>query len=180
MARQSMRPCGPAAPARRRPLLPPPASHAAMCARSGAVRARVRARPAGLSEPSAAAACLPPPRGALRPPRRPPPPPLPPVPALRPAAARRSLGWRLLPPPGAARAVQVAALPRKREAERRAPGFQVPSPRPAPRGAGPRARDAPPRGTARTAGRPPLRGPGLAKGDLPLPGSQTQAGAPAG
>lgn len=60
------RPCGPAAPARRRPLLPPPASHAAMCARSGAVRARVRAQPAGRSGPSAAAA---------RPPPPPPPPP---------------------------------------------------------------------------------------------------------
>ncbi|XP_077793561.1 uncharacterized protein LOC106999025 [Macaca mulatta] len=64
-------PCGPASPTRRRPLLPPPASHAAMCVRSGAVRARVRAQPAGQSEPSAAAAvCPPPPRGALRPPRR--------------------------------------------------------------------------------------------------------------
>lgn len=57
-------PCGPAAPARRLPLLRPPASHAAMCARSGAVRARVRARPAGQSEPSAAAACPPPRRAA--------------------------------------------------------------------------------------------------------------------
>lgn len=57
-------PCGPAAPARRLPLLPPPASHAAMCARSGAVRAWVRARPAGQSEPSAAAACPPPRREA--------------------------------------------------------------------------------------------------------------------
>ncbi|XP_032707654.1 basic proline-rich protein-like [Lontra canadensis] len=154
-------PCGPEAPTRRCPLLPPPASHAAMCARSGAVRARGRARPAGQSEPSAAAACPPPPRCALRPPRRrlqPPPPPLPPpwpgaVPTLR-CGVLRSLALRLLPPPGAARAVQVTALPRKQEAERWAPGFPGPLPAPSAARAGPRTQDAPPRGTVRTAGRP--------------------------
>ncbi|XP_036705048.1 probable E3 ubiquitin-protein ligase DTX3 isoform X2 [Balaenoptera musculus] len=50
-----------------------------MCVRSGAVRARVRAPPAGQSEPSAAAACPPPRRAAPcslhAAARRPPPPP---------------------------------------------------------------------------------------------------------
>lgn len=73
---------------------------------------------------------------------------------------------RLLPPPGAARAVQVTALPRKREAGRWAPGFPGPLPAPSAVRAGPRARDAPPRGTVRTGGSP-CKG----KGKHPLPGS---------
>lgn len=159
---------------RRRALTLPCAPAAARCGRGcapavGAARTeRSRGRP-------------PPPRGALRPPRRPPPPP--PrgrVPSLRGArsAGLRSLDLRLLPPPGAARAVQVIPLPRKREAERRAPGFPGLLPTPSAAGAGPTARDAPPRGTVRPwAGRPyaaPLR----AQGDRPSPGSGTQIGTP--
>lgn len=88
----------------------------------------------------------------------------------------RSLALRLLPPPGAARAVQVTALPRKREAERGAPGFPGPLPAPRAARAGPRTRDAPPRGTVRTAGRP-YTAPARGKGDRPLPGSGTRTGA---
>lgn len=56
-----------------------------MCARSGAVRARVRAGPAGQSEPSAAAACPPPRRAA---------------PSSLHAAARRRRRRLFLPPAG--------------------------------------------------------------------------------
>lgn len=66
---------GAARSSRRRP------SHAAMCVRSGAVRARVRAPPAWQSESSAAAACPPSRRAApfsLHAAARRPPPPLPP------------------------------------------------------------------------------------------------------
>lgn len=175
-------PCGPVAPrpqpgaacsSRRRPLTRPCAPAAARCGPG--------ARPAGGAERAERGCRLPPSAARRAAPSTPPAAASPArgrAPSLLPAAARRSLGLRPVPPPGAARAVQVAALPRKPEAERRAPGFQVPSPRPAPRGAGPRARDAPPRGTVRAAGRPPLRSPGLAEGDLPLPASQTQTGAP--
>lgn len=52
-----------------------------------------------------------------------------------------------------------------------APGAWVPDPLPTPSAvrAGPRARDAPPRGTVRSAGRPPLCGPGQGKGRPPRP-----------
>ena len=153
-----MRPCGPG-PA---PPAPPAAGLSRCHVRPQRRGAGPGARPAGGAEraerscrlPSSAA------RGALQPPRRRPPPaaaaasssPQPgAVPPLS-SAVQRPLGLRLLPPPGAARAVQVTALPRKREAEHRAPGFPRPLPAPSAARAGPRARDAPPRGTVPTAG----------------------------
>lgn len=125
-------PCGPAAPARRRPLLPPSASHAAMCARSSAVRARVRARPAGQSEPSAAAAGPPPRCRALRPPRS--------CRLFLPAAERSPSPFRrsALPPfatSASARCGSGGAGNRAApETGGGAPGAQVPSPRPELRG----------------------------------------------
>lgn len=150
-----MRPCGPG-PA---PPAPPAAGLSRCHVRPQRRGAGPGARPAGGAERaerscrlSSSAA-----RGALQPPHR----------RRRrlslpragccprsPSAVQRSLGLRLLPAPGAARAVQVTALPRKLEAERRAPGFPRPLPAPSAARAGPRARDAPPRGTVPTAGRP--------------------------
>ncbi|CAN0451029.1 unnamed protein product [Rangifer tarandus platyrhynchus] len=150
-----MRPCGPG-PA---PPAPPAAGLSRCHVRPQRRGAGPGARPAGGAERaerscrlSSSAA-----RGALQPPRR----------RRRrlslpqagccprsPSAVQRSLGLRLLPAPGAARAVQVIALSRKLEAERRAPGFPRPLPAPSAARAGPRARDAPPRGTVPTAGRP--------------------------
>lgn len=172
-------PCGPAAPrpqpraarsARRRPLTLP----CAPAARGAGPSAR---RPARQSEPSAAAACPPPARCALH------------------AARRRRL---FLPSAGAVRcssqlrrsaisgfATSASARCGSGGAGNRAapetgggaPGAWVPGPLPTPSAAraGPRAGDAPPRGTVRTAGRPPAL-PRLvrAKGDLPLPGSPTR------
>lgn len=147
VAPRSMRPCG-----RRRPLTRPCAPAAAWCGPG--------ARPAGLAR-----------RGC----RCPPPPPPPAPPAL---AAPAAPSAPLLPPPrrrpararpatcASARcgsAAQVTALPRKRGAERRAPGFPGPLPAPSAARAGPRARDAPPRGTVPTTtrARPGTRGPSL-------------------
>lgn len=134
MAPLSMRPCGPS-PA-------PPASHAAMCARRGAQPARVCGQPARRAARAAACRLPPPPCAALH------------------AAASRSRCRRPTVRPetsASARcgsAVQVTALPRKREAERRAPGFPGLLPAPSAARAGPRAPDAPPRGTAPIADHP--------------------------
>lgn len=157
MAALSMRPCGPGpappAPPAAGPLTLPCASAAARCGPGCAPRRRGRASRAQLPP-----ALL---RGARRPSASTPPPAarrrlfLPPAGCYPSSQLRRSanaLGLRLLPPPGAARAVQVTALPRKREAEHRAPGFPRPLPAPSAARAGPRARDAPPRGTVPTAG----------------------------
>lgn len=150
MAPLSMRPCGPgpAPPA-------PPAAGVSRChvrpqrcgpgcapgRRGRASRAQLPPAPSAAPRRALHAAAAPSsPQPAAGPPLR--------------TAGLRSLGLRLLPPPGAARAVQVTALPRKREAERRAPGFPGLLPAPSAARAGPRARDAPPRGTVRTAGRP--------------------------
>ena len=184
MAPLSMRPCGPG-PA---PPAPPAAGLSRCHVRPQRRGAGPGARRAGWAEraerscrlPSSAARC------ALQSPRRRPPPPPPPLPSPRRVPyllsvpqLLGSLGLRLLPPPGAARAVQVTVLPRKREAERRAPGFPGLLPAPSAARAGPRARDAPPRGTVPTAVRPFAVPPG-GKGACPLPGSGTRTGAPGG
>ncbi|CAD7675486.1 unnamed protein product [Nyctereutes procyonoides] len=184
-------PCGPAAPARRSraPGLPRSGSRAPGLPRS-------RRRPLTLPCAPAAARCGPgdapgrrgrasraPPPAPRRPlpaARSPPPPPPPPGRAPEPSPPRRSAparppARRLRPPPGAARAVQVTALPRKREAERRAPGLPGPLPAPGAARADPRTRDAPPRGTVRTA-----RSPGSGKAAPPLTWARDSAGAPGG
>ncbi|XP_047411747.1 atherin-like [Sciurus carolinensis] len=164
-------PCGPAAPA----PPAPPAARLSRCHVRPQQRGAGRVRPAAQAErsgPSAAAACPPPPPAPCSPP------------AASPAGRRSSspLGrcelarFATLPPPGAARAVQVTALPRKREAERRAPGFPGLLPALSATRAGPRARDAPPRGTVRTADHP-CAAPAKGMGDCRLPGIQSQTGA---
>lgn len=130
-------PCGPAAPAPRRPPLTLPCAPAAAPSRPECVASRPGERP----EPPPVA-CL-----RRRAPRSTPPPP-----AV--AAGAPPCAPRLLPPPGVAPPVQVTALPRKREAERRAPGFPGLLPAPSAARAGPRAPDAPPRGTAPIADHP--------------------------
>lgn len=126
-------PCGPAAPAPRRPPLTLPCAPAAAPSRPECAASRPGERP----EPPPAA-CL-----CRRAPRSTPPPPAA-------AAGAPPRAPRLLPPPGVAPPVQVTALPRKREAERRAPGFPGLLPALSAERAGPRARDAPPRGTVPT------------------------------
>lgn len=123
-------PCGPAAPAPRRPPLTLPCAPAAAPSRPEYAASQPGERP----EPPPAC----PSRPALRS--------TPPLPLAATAGAPLRAP-RLLPPPGVAPAVQVTALPRKREAERRAPGFPGLLPAPSAARAGPRARDAPPRGT---------------------------------